>query len=229
MTGEVKYERPLATVDVAIVALIDGSLKVLLQRRPKSPFEGSWALPGGWIRTNEDRDTSDAARRILGDKLGIDALHMEQLATYSSPDRDPRGWSLSVCYLALVPPHALDHILSEDTAFFPMSLGARPGELAFDHDHIVNDAMSRIVAKASYSLLPAALIGETFTLPELKAAYDAILDRDAPLNRGTFHRKFASMDLLVECGSRTTTRKPATLYRLADGVRTFERPLVDIG
>lgn len=225
MQTEPKHERPIVTVDVIIATLRDDHLHVLMMRRPKAPFEGCWSLPGGYVHVDEDESTEDAARRVLGQKLGIEALHIEQLATYSGPTRDPRGWSVSIGYLALVPPAALDCITSDDACFFPVSGQGAKTALAFDHSDILADAVKRIEAKATYSLLPAALIGEEFTLPELKSAYDALLHRE--LNDSAFRRKFLSLGVIEECGTRPTDKRPARLYRLVDGMQTFDRALVD--
>ena len=91
--SEDRYPRPIATVDAVILTLSEGKLQVLLHRRPQAPFAGAWALPGGFIRVAEDADTEAAIGRVLREKAGATGFWVEQLATFSGPVRDPRGWS----------------------------------------------------------------------------------------------------------------------------------------
>src|SRR5262245_5461317 len=95
-------KRPIVSVDLAIFTLSAEGLDVLLMRRGADPFADRWALPGGWIHVDEDADLEDAARRVLRDKTSVETPYLEQLQTFGSPARDPRGWSLSVTYVALI-------------------------------------------------------------------------------------------------------------------------------
>ena len=95
-----RYEKPALTVDIVLIAHLDGKPRVLLIRREYPPFVGRWALPGGFVDPNEPLE--DAARRELWEETGIRPAHMEQLHTFGAPGRDPRGWTISVAYLAVL-------------------------------------------------------------------------------------------------------------------------------
>ena len=99
---EDSYPRPIVSVDLAIFGLTGGGLEVLLTRRGAKPFAGKWALPGGWSHVAEDTDLEAAARRVLNEKTGVDTPYLEQLQTVGNSGRDPRGWSLSIAYVALI-------------------------------------------------------------------------------------------------------------------------------
>jgi len=100
MPGPKVRERPSLTVDVVVVARLRGQCRVLLVKRGRPPFEGLWALPGGFVEPDEPLEL--AARRELREETGVEPLHLEQLATFGDPGRDPRGWTISVAFLALL-------------------------------------------------------------------------------------------------------------------------------
>ena len=97
--------KPIASVDLVIFALSESGLQVLLMKRGTEPFADHWALPGGWIHVDEDTDLDTAARRVLFDKTGVETPYLEQLQTFGGKSRDPRGWSLSIAYVALISAH----------------------------------------------------------------------------------------------------------------------------
>src|SRR5579883_1768136 len=93
-------EHPLVTVDVVIMSARQGELHVLLVKRKWWPYEGQWALPGGFVSKEEALE--DAARRVLSEKTGVSHVYLEQLATFGAPDRDPRARVITVVYFALL-------------------------------------------------------------------------------------------------------------------------------
>jgi 8-oxo-dGTP diphosphatase len=206
----------LVAVDLVVLTARSGELSALMVRRGVEPYVGRWALPGGFVEPEED--LADAAVRELGEEAGIDRLrpHLEQLATYGSPDRDPRGRVISVAYLALVPDPG-DPVAGSDAADAAWravgSLG-RSRSLAFDHARILRDGVERARAKLEYTSLAAALIPEPFTVNELREVYAAVWGVEPdPRN---FHRKVTSADGFVVVTDETTTRgggRPARLYR----------------
>lgn len=222
MPASNSYPSPLATVDAVVFTLEDDQLKLLLHRRPNDPYADRWALPGGVIHVDEDRDAEDAIRRILTDKAGTSGFYLEQLGTYSGRERDPRGWSLSIAYMALVPREKLDFL--DDGTISLENVSSLP-RLAFDHDRIVGDAVSRLRGKGSYSSLPASFLDAEFTLGDLQKAYEAVLG--APLDHSSFRRKVLALDLLEETGAyrRGARMRPAKLFRLKSGISTFNRTL----
>ena len=203
------YPSPIATVDVALFTLIDGALHVALMRRDKPPHEGAWALPGGFVHVDEDRDAADTAGRVLREKTGLRELYLEQLCTFSGPERDPRGWSLSIAYYALVP---AQRIQEESTTLSLYALADLP-ELAFDHDRILQAALRRLRGKSAYSSLPAFLLQEPFTLTELQEVYECVLGES--LNRANFRQKILGQGVVRETAeARRGQHRPAKLYRL---------------
>lgn len=200
-------------VDVVTIALDDdgpgaGTPVFLALRRPRPPFAGDWALPGTLVR--EDEDLHEAVGRILAEGPGLPRpRHLEQLATFGAPDRDPRGRVFSASYLALVPRPVP---VRETAAWWPV---ADPPPLAFDHAMILGGAMERLRAKLSYSNVAYGLLPDTFTLSELQAVYEAVLGRG--LDKRNFRKKVLSLDVLTETeGQRRGPHRPAQLYRFRD-------------
>lgn len=213
--------RPLATVDAVVLTLVQGQLSVALAQRTHAPFAGMWALTGGFIHPETDADTEAAARRVLAAKLGPSLFHMEQLATFSGPDRDPDGWSLSVVYLVVVPLSALSDMKAEITLH---PINALP-PLAFDHARIVEAAVARMRGKGAYSTLPAALLEQTFTLSALQKAYEEVAGKS--IDTSSFRRKIRELDLIEDTGATTGDGRgrPAAVYRLKSDIGAFNRTL----
>lgn len=233
------FDPVAVTVDVVALTIRDGALHVLLVQRSKPPHAGQWALPGGFVRVGGRRgaaeDLPDAAIRKLSDEAGqhLDRIHLEQLATYGAPDRDPRMRVITVAYLAFAPelPEPLAGAHARDAAWTPVALlrlaeatGAQqPGttrKLAFDHAQILADGLERARSKLEYTPLATAFVTEPFTISELRAVYEAVWGE--PLHAGNFHRKVLSVPGFVEgTGQTTQTGGPrggprARLYRRGD-------------
>lgn len=202
----------ICTVDVVLLTLKDGILHVALLKRDHQPFSGVLALPGGYIKAEEDADTHDAAERMLREKTGIASPYLEQLSTFSGRGRDPRGWSISVVYYALVHTDVIAQSGHPGVVMTP--IGQLKG-LPFDHQQIIEAAILRVRNKSSYSSLPVYLCGTTFTLPQLQGVYEAILGET--VNKVSFRRKIEELDMLepvegaLEMGK---ANRPAQLYRL---------------
>lgn len=207
----------ICTVDVVLLTLQEQKLKVALLKRDREPYKQVLALPGGYIHPDEDSDARDAALRVVRNKTGIEAPYLEQLATFSGPARDPRGWSVSIVYYALV---ASDVI---ETAAHPgvelKSVDQRLS-LPFDHKAIIEAAVARLRSKSQYSSLPCYLAGDTFTLPQLQRVYEALMGE--PLNKVSFRRKMTEMDMLEPIEGAVAAsgaHRPAQLYRLKPAYR----------
>lgn len=218
-------QSPIVTVDVVILTLGEGGLRVLLTERDKPPFENALALPGGYVRTDEDGTAEDAAHRVLLTKARARGVHIEQLMTFSGPDRDPRGYSVSVAYLALIP-HSR---LPEGALTVPVEEAVG---LAFDHDRIVAEGVERLRRKAVYSTAPAALVEQPFTIPDLHAAYEAVLG--SRIDAASFRRKMISLSALEESdekrpGGRGKGRSAQLFTLPEEEVRTFDRTFGEPG
>ncbi|HEX7816511.1 NUDIX hydrolase [Dyella sp.] len=221
------YPTPIVTTDIVVLTLKEGALQLLLaQRAADSPVApGAWTLPGGFVHTDEDHALEDTVRRVFRSKTGGDVAYLEQLCTFGSADRDPRGWSLSVAYLALVPEHKVTGLDAQRTRWVTV----RPcPSLPFDHTAIVAQALDRVRGKAAYSSLPAFLLPDTFTLPELMAVYEAVLNQQ--LDQSTFRRKVAEQRMIVRArGARVHegAGRPAALYKLSrPALQDFGRVLL---
>lgn len=201
----------IVTVDTVLLTLCDGTLHVALLKREHAPFEGVLALPGGYVHVAEDASTWDAAARVLRDKAGIESPYLEQLATFSGAGRDPRGWSVSGADCALVPQMLLRGGHGGVKLLPVEGLPVLP----FDHKSIVAAAVARVRAKSQYSSLPVYLCGDSFTLPQLQAVYEAVLGE--PINKVSFRRKIEQLGMLEAIdGAQEQGRanRPAQLYRL---------------
>ncbi|EHK63617.1 NUDIX hydrolase [Achromobacter arsenitoxydans] len=206
------FPNPLVTVDAVLLTLRDGGLEIALHQRDREPFLGAMALPGGVVHADEDTSTEDSIRRVLRDKTGFEPRYLEQLQVFSGQDRDPRQWSLSVAYVALVPAAELEAATRAEFRF--VSVDALP-PLAFDHAAIVGAAVKRLRGKSSYSTLPFFLLPESFTLTQLQHTYEAILQ--TRLEKSNFRRKMEAWDVLEATSDYVGgAQRPARLYRLKD-------------
>lgn len=206
------------TVDVVALTIRDGELDVLLVRRGVPPFAGQWALPGGFVRAGTGtgtgtgaatgvgsaaEDLDAAAVRELAEETGqqLGRIHLEQLASYGAPDRDPRMRVISVAYLVFAPelPEPRAGSDAQEAAWIPVS---RVGELAFDHARILADGLERARAKLEYTPLATAFVGDEFTIAELRAVYETVWGER--LHAGNFHRKVLSVPGFVESTGETT-------------------------
>lgn len=204
------YPRPALTVDCVVFGFEGAGLQVLAIRRGIEPFLGSWALPGGFVRMDEDLES--AARRELEEETGLRDVFLEQLYTFGAPDRDPRGRVVSVAWFALVRPD--QHPAKGDTdaseaAWF--EVGRLPA-LAFDHDLILRAALDRLRGKIRYQPVGFELLPKRFTLTQLQDLYEAILGR--PVDKRNFRKKLLAFDFLVPLDEFTGgAHRPARLHR----------------
>jgi len=205
---------PTIGVSVVIFALRTRSespeLAVLLVRRESAPFEGLWALPGGWVHTGEGLEES--ARRHLLTKTGLQAAYLEQLYTFGKPDRDPREHRIAVAYYALVPGEPEDPTAGQREASW-FSVDRLPSQLAFDNHDILRYALWRLRNKVSYADVAFQLLPRSFTLTELREVYEVILDRK--LDPTNFRRKVEASGTIVPTSSRVEggAHRPPRLYR----------------
>jgi 8-oxo-dGTP diphosphatase len=206
------------TVDVVVLTLSDGRLHVLLVRRGVPPFEGMWAIPGGFKRPDET--LGEAAQRELLEETGVDgASLLRQFGAYGDPERDPRMNVVTVAYLAVI--REVGEVIggtdATAAALVPVS-DALEGkvELAFDHERILRDAVERVRVDLALTGIATAFVGPTFTLAELRTVYEAVWG--IHLDGANFRRSVLSEDgWVIPTGRRarpgSTGGKPAELYR----------------
>lgn len=211
--------RWFVAVDLVIFSIRDRQLNVLLVQRAIEPHLGELALPGGFVLDGEE--LRRAAERELREETGISVQvgHLEQLASYGAPGRDPRGNVLSVAYLALMK-NLAEPVAGSDAAgssWVPVSSLVHPDgsmTLAFDHDQILRDGLERARGKLEYSPIGAALTGDEFTVNELRETYEAVWG--VRLDPRNFHRKVTNADDFIAETNTFTRRsggRPARLFR----------------
>ncbi|TSB15281.1 NUDIX hydrolase [Streptomyces benahoarensis] len=236
------------TVDLVVLTVRRHSLCALAVRRGEPPFQGRWALPGGFVRADED--LAGAAARELAEETGLHAhdpadpmapygAHLEQLATYGDPKRDPRMRVVSVAHLVLAPdlpaPRAggdahsarwapVETFLDQEPTNGPDD--DTPASLAFDHAQILEDGVERARSKIEYSSLATAFCPQEFTVGELRRVYEAVWG--VALDPRNFHRKVTGTPgFLVPTGGTTTRQggRPAQLFR-AGGATLLNPPML---
>jgi 8-oxo-dGTP diphosphatase len=220
-----EYIPPVVTVDAVIFQIIDSLLCVCLTKRSNDPFKDHWALPGGYSAAGET--TMGALNKIIKNKAGIslekDTKYLEQLYTFDSVARDPRGHAVSVTYMACglnIKPNGEKEL----TKFFPVE---NLPETAFDHKDIIKSAHKRLASKISYTNVIYALLPEKFTLSQLQSAYESVFGHE--LDKRNFRKKFLQLGLISETNEylREGAHRPARLYtfknkKLQTLVRTFD-------
>jgi len=216
-----EFPRPFTTVDVVIFTVRKDVLEVLLVQRPSDkaePCPGMWALPGGFVNVGLDADLLACARRKLLEKTGVDSPYLEQLGSWGSASRDPRGWSATHAHFALI--SGRDVALAKganaaDVAWFEVDDVLARRRLAFDHGEILKAAVDRLRSKVEYTSLPAFLLAEPFTLPQLQRTYEVVLGR--PVDKSGFRTRMLAADFLVEAGVlESESNRPPMGYRLKD-------------
>ena len=199
-------------------------------KRGTEPFRNVWALPGGYIHPQEDADLEAAARRILKGKAGIETPYVEQLQGFGSERRDPRGWSATFAYFALIAADGLTiqrGANAADVAWWEIEDTHVGTKLAFDHADILACAVRRLRNKVEYTSLPVHLLPEKFTLPDLQRVYEQIFDRR--MDKSAFRKRIAEANFLepIAGEKRPASNRPAQMYRIKPGCSTifFDRTI----
>ncbi len=213
MSYKYEYPHPAVTVDVVVFTIENDDLKVLLIQRDQDPFEGQWALPGGFIEIDEH--LSDAAKRELKEETGVSASFLEQFYTFGHPDRDPRERIITVAYYALIPCDQLSLAAGDDARDAKLFAINELPELAFDHENILSIAKQRVTERLNddaffaFQMLPKA-----FTMYELRRVYELFLGE--VLDKRNFRKKIIALDQIEETGEKreSVRHRPARLYRV---------------
>lgn len=208
------YPRPAVTVDLALFTVTAGTsprLQVLLVERDEAPYRGVWALPGGFVRENED--LIDAARRELVEETGAEEPFLEQVAAVGTPGRDPRGHTVTVVHMALVAPEAHRVRPGGDARKAAWHDAEALPDLAFDHRELMQRALAHLRKRLGETRACFELVPREFTLGELQGVCEAILGR--ALDRRNFRRKLEETGIVapLEGRRRGGSHRPAQLYR----------------
>ncbi|TYQ28421.1 NUDIX hydrolase [Pseudanabaena sp. UWO311] len=207
-----EYPRPALTVDCIVFGLdAQQELKVMLIQRDIPPFEGQWAIPGGFVRMEETLE--EAALRELQEETGIHHIFLEQLYTFGCLGRDPRDRTVTVAYFALI--NLVEQKIQASTdarAAEWFSISNIP-QLAFDHNQILQIAIARLRSKIRYEPIGFELLPQNFSLSQLQRLYETVLDR--PLDKRNFRKKILGMDLLIDTGKveHNVAHRAAKLYQ----------------
>ena len=217
------YPALLVSVDVAIFTVLDGKLHILLVQRGEHPHKGKWALPGGFVDQQRDKDLQATALRKLSEKTGVKTPHLEQVATVGNGKRDARGWSVTSLYMALIPFAPTAAFVSNvlDARWWPLAPALKQ-QLAFDHASLIVLARERLRAKSSYTALPMFILNAPFTLTQLQQTYEELMGVE--LEKKSFRRKFPVDELLDEVGEGLPEGgrgRMAALFRPKKGVESY--------
>ncbi len=208
---------PFTRIELVIMSIVEGSLAVLLGKRAGTPHKGRWALPGGVVRIDLDKDLEAAAQRVAGERLGAKLPYLRQLQAVGSMTRDSRApWALSIVFRALIPVEAIDPQAGkrlEAIKWCPIEEAMVDAKLAFDHADLIRSAAEATRAEIERLDLPFGYLSDAFTLGELQACCEAILGRR--LDKSSFRRRLDERELLepVLGQMRTGAFRPAQLYR----------------
>jgi 8-oxo-dGTP diphosphatase len=215
MSYEYEYPHPAVTVDVVVFTIENDDLKVLLIQRDLEPFEGQWALPGGFIGIDES--LGDAAKRELKEETGVSVNFLEQFYTFGRPDRDPRERIITVAYYALIPSDQLSPAAGDDARDAKLFATDELPALAGDHDSIFRLAKQRVTESLNDAFFAFRMLPEIFTIYELRRVHELFLGE--MLDKRNFRKKIIALDQIEETGEKrqSVRHRPARLYRVKKG------------
>lgn len=221
------FKNPLFTVDSVLFTVVDEQLKVLMVKRASEPFVGRWALPGGFVDIENDDNTDMTAKRKLKEKTSVSPQYLEQLQVVSGLNRDPRGFSATLVYYALIAEQEVtSHIDTVDDVQWVAIDDLESLAVAFDHKQLIELAQQRLQQKTLYSMVPVYCLPTQFTIGQLKAVIETIIgktiQRKSLIRRIEASEMFDALDEKVKSGGRL-----AQLYQVKKGVDIahFERNL----
>lgn len=205
------YPQHYVAVDCVILGYQDEEIKLLLYPRSFEPYKGNWSLLGGFVQDNESAD--EAAARILKQTTGLEEIFLEQVASFSEPNRDPEARVISLAYYALIRIDLHDEEKVKENGAYWISIKNLPN-LIFDHQEMFEKALVKLQQKAGYSLCGSELLPEMFTLIQLRKLYEAIFQHE--FDPGNFRKKILSHGLLEKLSVKdvSESRKGAFYYRI---------------
>lgn len=208
---------PLVFADVALFSIQERDLCLLLARRANEPEANKWALPGGILKPKVDDSLDQTALRVIRDKVGVSAGCVEQVRLFSGVTRDPRGYSISLLYCALLSKDqacAVAGLKTSEVCWVQAELATRK-ELAFDHGAMVGEALQYLRGKIEHRALPLHLLNATFSLFEIQDACSLVLG--SPMDKSSFRRRMKNETSIrpVQGRFREGACRPAQLYQAA--------------
>lgn len=205
------HPRHYVSVDCVILGYQDDEIKLLLYPRSFEPYKGKWSLLGGFVQETESAD--EAAARILKQTTGLEEIFLEQVGTFSDPNRDPEARVISVAYYALIRIDLHDEARVKENGAYWVSVRKLP-QLIFDHQLMYEKSLVKLQQKASYSLCGSELLPEKFTLIQLRKLYEAIFQKE--FDPGNFRKKILSLGVLERLNDKdaSESRKGAFYYKV---------------
>lgn len=202
-----KYPHPSVTTDCVIFGFDGTKLMVLLVERGIEPFKGKWALPGGFLRMDENAE--EGALRELHEETGLETAYIKQFHTFTAPKRDPRERVITIAYFALV---RIQEVKGGDDAaraeWFPLD---DVPALAFDHDQILRMASRELRKQIHFEPVGFELLPKLFTIRELQSLYEAVLD--VKFDRRNFYKKMQHLELLAQIDTGPQSRNQPFLFK----------------
>ena len=195
------YPRPSLTADIVVLRYRNGHLEILLIERSKEPYEQKWALPGGFVDENEE--PFHAAKRELMEETSVSDLPMIELGTFGKKDRDPRGWVVSVAFLAFAHP-TCEAVAGDDAAMTAWYRLHELPELAFDHADIVASALKKLTGQIQFDTMPLFLLPTRFRSRQARHLYSQIIGK--PIKPRPFKAWLRRRQAIVRVGPGTYTR-----------------------
>ena len=205
------FAKPSVTADIIIFTIQNQKLKVLLIKRGVEPFKNMFAIPGGFVKMNENLE--QAAKRELEEETGVKEVYLEQLYTFGEVNRDPRGRVITVAYMALVNSENINLKASTDASEAQWFSTKKIPDLAFDHKNILNYSLKRLKWKFEYTTVAFSLLPKEFTISQIQAIYEIVFDKE--FDKRNFAKKLLSINILKEEGvRREVSHRPPMLYSL---------------
>ena len=210
-----EHPRHYVSVDCVILGYHDDEIKLLLYPRSFEPYKGQWSLLGGFVQDNESAD--EAAARILKQTTGLEQIFLEQVASFSEPDRDPEARVISLAYYALIRIDLHDEEKVKENGAYWVSISKLPN-LIFDHQQMFEKSLVKLQQKAGYSLCGSELLPEMFTLIQLRKLYEAIFQKE--FDPGNFRKKILSLGVLEKLSVKdaSESRKGAYYYKAKSNI-----------
>jgi len=210
-----QHPRHFVAVDCSIFGYDEGELQLLLYPRGFEPALGKWSLMGGFVQNEES--VEEAARRVLLQTTGLKEIHLEEVASFSNPDRDPGARVISIAYMAFIRIDKYDKDLVRENGAHWWPVTKLPA-LIFDHDRIVSKALELLQQKAELVLIGKELLPDKFTLIQLRNLYEAIFQKS--FDPGNFRKKVLSTGELerLDLKNRTESKKGAFYYQFKEPV-----------
>ena len=211
---ELKKNQFYITADSVVFTILNKELKILLIKRKNPPFKGEFALPGGFVELDESLEK--AAKRELEEETGVKNIFLKKLHAFGEPDRDPRGRIVTIPYYALISGEKIKLHATTDAALAKWHPVYSLPKLAFDHNKIIKDALSHLRFEMERTNIAFQIMPDKFTFPELKNAYEIILDKE--FDKRNFRKKIRELAILKKLNETRMDgpHRPAELYSFKD-------------